>query len=301
MGPRCPPPPPAPRPRPPPPLLLGGGGGFTENSREGGLPGEWGGGQGCAQGIWGGGGEGAPRPHLPRKRAPFSAKTPSSLSWQTGPGTSHKLNAHSTAHAKEEGNHRQLASGIGNCPTNYSQEFPEELQGPSSRTYPSGNSLLRTCSPQTRNDLINDLGPIRTRNPPPPFQVRGRGSGSEGGGSGPRGRCSWDGPEAPLKVLKLQGSRAPEVHWRVFNRVFLEIGGVQGSVPQSLSGAFGAFGVRAVSDKCPERVRKERPVLRGHSQDAFRMQHFCLQLEASCLQLSFFCLQLRLGAFLLKV
>ena len=30
----------------------------------------------CTGNFWGGG-EGAPRPHLPRKRAPFSAKTPS--------------------------------------------------------------------------------------------------------------------------------------------------------------------------------------------------------------------------------
>ena len=69
-------PPPAPRPRPP--FLLGGGGGFTENpgggvfqEREGGR----GEGQGRVRGTWGRR-EGAPRPHLPRKRAPLSVKMP---------------------------------------------------------------------------------------------------------------------------------------------------------------------------------------------------------------------------------
>ena len=50
-------------------------GGFTENSRRGGFPGEGGG--GGAGGVYGEfGGGGGPRPLLPRKRAPFSAKTP---------------------------------------------------------------------------------------------------------------------------------------------------------------------------------------------------------------------------------
>ena len=70
-----PPPPPTPRPRPGAVgvlLKIPGGG----SSRRGG----GGEGGGRARGVYGefggGGGQGAPRPHLPRKRAPFSAKTP---------------------------------------------------------------------------------------------------------------------------------------------------------------------------------------------------------------------------------
>ena len=60
------PPPPAPRPRPPPPSTeIPGGGGFFQERGGGGGP--------VFRG--GGGAEGA-EPHLPRKRAPFSAKTP---------------------------------------------------------------------------------------------------------------------------------------------------------------------------------------------------------------------------------
>ena len=60
-------PPPTPAPRPPPPFSWGGGGGFTEKIPGGGgvfQEGGGGEGQGCVRGIWGGG-EGAPRPHLP--------------------------------------------------------------------------------------------------------------------------------------------------------------------------------------------------------------------------------------------
>ena len=73
MGPRHPPPP-TPGPSPPPPLSPGRRG-FTENPRGGVLPGGGGGGRGRARGVYGefgGGGKGAPRLHLPRKRAPFS-------------------------------------------------------------------------------------------------------------------------------------------------------------------------------------------------------------------------------------
>ena len=86
MGPRRPPPTPDPSPPPPPRISSGGGGGsLLENPRGGGLPGEEGGGEGggegpgvCTGNLGGGEGSGvgAPRPHLPRKRAPFSAKTP---------------------------------------------------------------------------------------------------------------------------------------------------------------------------------------------------------------------------------
>ena len=67
--------PPPPALGPAPPFLLGGGGGFTENPRGGSFRGEGGGGPEVCTGNLGGG-KGAPRPRLPRKRAPFSAKTP---------------------------------------------------------------------------------------------------------------------------------------------------------------------------------------------------------------------------------
>ena len=59
---------PGPSPPPPPPFLLGCGGGFAENPGGGGSSRERGGGdgQGCVQGIWGGGGGGA--------EAPFTVK-----------------------------------------------------------------------------------------------------------------------------------------------------------------------------------------------------------------------------------
>ena len=63
-------PPPPPTPRPPP----WGRGGFTENpGGGGGLAGEGGGGRarGVYGGIWGGGGQGAPRPHFTAKTSPF--------------------------------------------------------------------------------------------------------------------------------------------------------------------------------------------------------------------------------------
>ena len=77
-------PPPTPGPSPPPPFSWGTVGVLLKIPEGGGvLPGE---GRGGARGVYGefvffgggGGGEGA-EPHLPRKRAPFSAKTP--FSW----------------------------------------------------------------------------------------------------------------------------------------------------------------------------------------------------------------------------
>ena len=59
-------------PRPLAPFSSGGGGGFTENPRGGGSSRKGGGGPGVCTGNLGG--EGAPRPHLPWKWAPFSGR-----------------------------------------------------------------------------------------------------------------------------------------------------------------------------------------------------------------------------------